>query len=135
MDSRRLGRVRSQARPAEGRTRMGLTRTAVYHPIPMLMLFVAMILVGVVAHQKLNVQLLPEINLPTVAVVITYPGATADDMEQLVTRQIEDTIATLGNIDHITSTSREGFSQVVVQFVDSVNSDVAPSNVSNQVNS
>lgn len=114
---------------------MGLTRTAVFHPIPMLMLFVGMILVGAVAHQKLNVQLLPQINYPTVAVVITYPGATADDMEQLVTRQIEDTIATLGNIDHITSTSREGFSQVVVQFVDSVNSDVAPSNVSNQVNS
>ncbi len=73
---------------------MGLTRLAIRRPVTIGMLILAMVLVGAVAHQKLNVQLLPKLDQPAVTVVTTYNGATAEDMEQLVTKPIEDAVAT-----------------------------------------
>jgi HAE1 family hydrophobic/amphiphilic exporter-1 len=113
---------------------MALTRLAINRPVAIGMLILAMVLVGLVSHQKLNVQLLPNLDLAAVTVVTTYNGATAQDVEQLVTKQIEDSIATLGSIDNISSTSQEGVSQVVVTFLDNVSPDLAPSDVSSKVN-
>src|SRR5204863_7718498 len=97
----------------QGARHMGLTRFAIQRPVAIAMLILAMVLMGVVAHQKLNVQLLPKIDSAAVSIITTYNGATAEDIEQLVTKQIEDAIATLGSIDYISSTSKEGVSQVL----------------------
>src|SRR4051794_29025337 len=73
---------------------MALTRFAINRPVAIAMLIMALVLMGVVAHQKLNVQLLPKIDSAAVTVITTYNGATAEDMEQLVTKQVEDAVAT-----------------------------------------
>src|SRR4051794_25925480 len=109
---------------------MALTRFAINRPVAIAMLIAALVLMGVVAHGKLNVQLLPKIDSAAVTVITTYNGATAEDMEQLVTKQIEDAVATLGSLDYISSSSKEGVSQVLVVFLDNVSADLAPSDVS-----
>src|SRR4051794_1909849 len=114
---------------------MALTRFAINRPVAIAMLITALVLMGVVAHGKLNVQLLPKIDSAAVTVITTYNGATAEDMEQLVTKQIEDAVATLGSLDYISSSSKEGVSQVLVVFLDNVSADLAPSDVSSKVNS
>jgi hydrophobic/amphiphilic exporter-1 (mainly G- bacteria), HAE1 family len=114
---------------------MALTRFAINRPVAIAMLIMALVLMGVVAYGKLNVQLLPKIDSAAVTVITTYNGATAEDMEQLVTKQVEDAVATLGNLDYISSSSKEGVSQVLVVFLDNVSADLAPSDVNSKVNS
>ncbi|HUO49986.1 MAG TPA: efflux RND transporter permease subunit [Candidatus Paceibacterota bacterium] len=64
----------------------------------------------------------PQINIPYATVVTTLPGASAADMETLVTDKIEDQVSNISNVDKLTSNSSDGVSSVVVQFAASANS-------------
>src|SRR3954447_18873577 len=96
---------------------MALTRLAIRRPLTVLMGILALVLMGGVAYSYLKVDRLPPINYPFVSVVTTYPQAAAEDVEQLVTKPIEDAVSGVGGIDTISSTSSEGVSQVRIQFV------------------
>src|SRR6185437_3410486 len=67
----------------------------------------------------------PEIDIPYATVITTLPGASAADMETLVTNKLEDQIGNINNIDTLTSTSGDGVSAIVVQFDANANSQVA----------
>lgn len=112
---------------------MGLTRFAFARPITIIMIFVALIIFGAVSYGRLNSQKLPEIDIPAVTVTIIYPGALPGDVDQLVTREVEDAIGELGNIDYIKSVSREGFSQVIVVFLQGIDASLATADVNNKV--
>src|SRR5262249_47332249 len=112
---------------------MGLTRFAFARPITIIMLFLALVIFGAVSYGRLNSQKLPELDIPAVTVTIMYPGALPYDVDQLVTREVEDAIGELGNIDYIKSTSREGFSQVIVVFLEGIDPSLATAAVNNKV--
>ena len=112
---------------------MGLTRFAFARPITIIMIFVAMIIFGYVSFGRINSQKLPELDIPAVTVTIIYPGALPGDVDQLVTREVEDAIGELGNIDYIKSTSREGFSQVITVFLEGIDPSLATADVNNKV--
>src|SRR5439155_9775386 len=114
---------------------MGLTRLAVDRPLTILMGILALVLLGAVSYSYLKIDRLPPLNFPVVNVVITYPQAAAQDVEQLVTKPVEDTVAGVSGIaEHgITSTSSEGVSNVRIQFVDDADVNLAALDVDRRV--
>jgi HAE1 family hydrophobic/amphiphilic exporter-1 len=80
------------------------------------MLMLAMALVGIGAALILNVALFPDLDIPVAFVQAPYPGVDPAEMENIVTKKIEDEVNTVENIDKIESYSAEGFTQVVINF-------------------
>src|SRR5438270_13827565 len=97
---------------------MWLTNTAIKRPLFMLMVIAALLVVGLVSWTKLGVDLLPALDFPIVVVTTTYPGASPDAVDTLVTKPIEDAVATINDIDYIQSSSVEGSSSVIIFFTD-----------------
>jgi HAE1 family hydrophobic/amphiphilic exporter-1 len=112
---------------------MGLTRVAISRPVFILMVFSALIVLGLFAYSRLNAELYPNINTPVVTVLTTYPGAAPEDVERLITRPIEDAVAGIANIDVITSSSAEGRSLVTITFTDAANVDIAATDVERRI--
>jgi HAE1 family hydrophobic/amphiphilic exporter-1 len=97
---------------------MWLTSTAIKRPLLMLMVIGALLVVGLVSWTKLGVDLLPALDFPIVVVTTSYPGASPDAVDTLVTKPIEDAVATVNDIDYIQSSSVEGVSTVIIFFTD-----------------
>ncbi|MBV9133893.1 MAG: efflux RND transporter permease subunit [Chloroflexi bacterium] len=97
---------------------MWLTSTAIKRPLFMLMVIGALLVVGLVSWTKLGVDLLPALDFPIVVVTTQFPGASPDAVDTLVTKPVEDAVATINDIDYIQSTSVEGVSSVVIFFTD-----------------
>lgn len=95
---------------------MNLWDIAVKRPIATLMAFVAILLLGVVAFIGIKVDLLPEFEPPIILAITTWKGAAASDIEQEVTEEVEDRMATLQGIKEINSTSSDDASAVVLRF-------------------
>ncbi len=119
-------------RPVE-LTIMNLTRAAVYRPTIALILTVALLLFGVVSYFSLGLEQNPQVDVPIVTVTVSYPGASARTVEEQVTRRVEDAIASLGNIDTMTSVSRSGLATVTVEFKEGIDVDVAAADVQQRV--
>jgi HAE1 family hydrophobic/amphiphilic exporter-1 len=99
-----------------------------------LMLNLAVVVIGLICYFTLGVDLYPKIAFPIVTVGIQMPGAPPQVMEQQVTRVVEDAVAVIGGLDHITSTSMSGYSSVVIQFQLSKDINVATQEVRDKVN-
>ena len=112
---------------------MNLTRAAINRPIFILMIIMAAFLGGIIAYRSMRVELNPEVSFGTITVLTTYPGASPDDINELVTRPIEDSISGVNGIRDITSTSQEGSSVVVVQFEIGIDENVALNDVRSKV--
>src|SRR5688500_7157256 len=112
---------------------MKLTKLAVYRPVVALVVTLSLLIFGVVSYFSLGLENNPTLKLPIVTVTASYPGASAQVVEEQVTRKMEDAIATLGNIKTMTSTSSTGSSQIVVEFNEGVNQDVAAMDVQQKV--
>jgi hydrophobic/amphiphilic exporter-1 (mainly G- bacteria), HAE1 family len=97
---------------------MWLTSTAIKRPLFMLMVIGALLVVGLVSWTKLGVDLLPALDFPIVVVTTVYPGASPDAVDTLVTKPVEDAVATINDIDYIQSSSVEGVSTVIIFFTD-----------------
>ncbi len=77
---------------------------------------VALVLFGLVAFQRLSINLLPDLSYPSLTVETRYPGAAPAEIESLVTRPIEEVIGVVSGVQRLTSTSRPGLSQVTLEF-------------------
>lgn len=113
---------------------MQLTRLAIARHLATIAIFVALALAGVASYVALPINEFPQVNIPVVTVTTTYAGANPQAIETQITRPIEDAVASLNNIDTITSTSGEGFSSVTIQFTDQADSRQISSDVERQVN-
>ncbi|HMA36509.1 MAG TPA: efflux RND transporter permease subunit, partial [Chloroflexia bacterium] len=108
--------------------------TAIRQPIFILMLMMLALVVGGVAYTTLPVNLLPDIDVPTVAVTLPYPGANAESVVDQVVRPVEDQVATLSGVKHVTSTASEGAATLVIEFENSTNVNQALQDVRDKVN-
>jgi hydrophobic/amphiphilic exporter-1 (mainly G- bacteria), HAE1 family len=89
---------------------------AIRNPIPVAVLFIALMLAGAISYLFLPIKNFPNVEFPAVSVVVTQNGASPSEMENQITRPIEDAIASLPNIDAIQSTVSTGVSTTIVQF-------------------
>ena len=108
---------------------MSLPKFAVGRPVLTTMVFLGVMLLGVVAFTRLQVDLLPDIDFPSLSVVTTYEGAGPEEIETLITRPIEEAVGTVEGIDTLESTSMEGRSRVALRFVWGTNLDTAMNDV------
>lgn len=96
---------------------------SVKKPYTVLVGVVLVIVLGVVSFMKTTTDLLPNISLPYVIVVTTYPGASPETVETVVTQPVEAGMATVSNIESIQSISSESYSMVILEFAQSTNMD------------
>jgi multidrug efflux pump subunit AcrB len=89
---------------------------SIRNPIPAILLFVMLTLIGVMGFVGMKIQQFPDIDLPTVTVTATLPGAAPSQMETEVARKIENSIATLQGIKHIYTKVQDGTATVTVEF-------------------
>jgi HAE1 family hydrophobic/amphiphilic exporter-1 len=93
------------------------------------MVMLALLVVGLLATQRMQVEEFPDIDFPFVVVTTAYTGASPEVIESDITRKIEDQVNTIAGVKEVTSISRQGLSQVIVQFDLNISSDVAAQNV------
>lgn len=93
-----------------------LAKFSVKKPVTITMMILIVIVLGVVSLSKLHIDLLPTMELPYVMVQTTYSGAGPEEIENLVSKPLEQTLATVENIDTIISISNEGSSIILMQF-------------------
>ncbi len=95
---------------------MSLYASAVKRPVMTTLCFVAVAIMGLFSLQKLPIDLYPDIDTNTIMVLTTYQGASAQDIEQNVTRPLENTLNSVQHLKHITSKSRENISVITLEF-------------------
>lgn len=88
-----------------------------------LLLVIGLIAFGTLAAIQLPKESDPEVKIPIATIVTSFPGASVEEVEELITNQIEDRINTVDDIDKITSDSRRGVSTIVVEFDPNANED------------
>jgi len=113
----------------------GLVRFCIKRPVFTWAMVIIFVLLGVSSYNQLAVALLPKVDIPVVVVQTVYRGASPNEIEQLVTKPIEDAIADLEGLDKITSFSAESNSFVILEMEVEVNVDQALVDVSNKVKS
>jgi HAE1 family hydrophobic/amphiphilic exporter-1 len=96
---------------------MNLPSVSVKRPIFTTMVTLIVVILGAVSLSRLQIDMLPNIELPTLSIRTDYEGASPEVMERLVTQIIEEIVATVPGVEEITSTSSEGRSRVRVSFV------------------
>ncbi len=95
---------------------MSLYSSSVKRPVTTILIFVAVVILGLFSLKKLPIDLMPDIDTNTIMVMTTYSGASAEDIEQNVTRPLENSLNSVEHLKHITSNSRENVSIVTLEF-------------------
>jgi len=95
---------------------MSITEIAIKRPLLITVIFFTAILFGIISYNSLNYNLLPKFEANVIAVVTTYPGASAEEIQTTVTKPIEDAVSSIEGVDKIASTSQEGASIITIQL-------------------
>ena len=112
---------------------MSIFTSAVEKPITTLMVFLAIIVLGVFSYTQLPVDQYPKMDPPYITVMATYPGANASDIEENVTKPLEDQLNSVDDLKELTSTSSENISVVALEFEWGKNLDNASNDVRDAV--
>ena len=95
---------------------MKLSQFAVHHPIFTVMIFLIVIILGFISFTRLPIDLMPDITYPTLSLSTSYGNASPEEIEELITRPIEEAMAAVPGVEEISSTSSEGRSSVRISF-------------------
>jgi HAE1 family hydrophobic/amphiphilic exporter-1 len=112
---------------------MNIWELCIRRPVFTAMLVSAPIVLGLASYPQLGVDLFPNVDIPTVVVTTTLKGASVEEMETSVTKVIEEAVNTISGIDELKSTTKEGFSQVVIAFELAKDGDVGAQEVRDKV--
>ena len=102
-----------------------ISRYSVKKPYTVVVAIVLVIILGVVSLGKMNTDLLPSMNLPYAVVVTSYGGASPETVETVVTRPVEQSMATVTDIENVSSVSSESVSMVILEFQETTDMDSA----------
>ena len=95
---------------------MNISAIAIKRPVFTVMVTVALLVLGAVGLSRLGTDLFPDVSFPVVVVNIVYPGASPEEVENLVSKPLEDSIVSLNGLDRLMTSSREGLSTTIVFF-------------------
>ncbi len=102
-----------------------MIQLAIRRPVTVCMFVVAVALFGLVSLQRMALNLLPEIAYPALTILTDYEDAAPEEIENLITRPIEEVVGVVGDLTRVESVSRSGQSEVVLEFTWRTNMDVA----------
>src|SRR5262245_48133657 len=111
-----------------------LAALCVRRPVFASVLILSLVVVGTFSLTRLGVDLMPNIDIPTITVTTRLPGAAPEQVESEITDKVEEAVNTISGIDQLNSNSAEGISQVVVSFLLEKDADIAAQEVRDRVN-
>lgn len=112
-----------------------MIKKCVQKPYTVLVAVIVALLIGAVSLTKLQTDLLPDMTIPYMVVMTTYPGASPEKVERDVTQPMESALGTISGVENVTSTSAENYSIVMLEFEDDMNMDSALVKVNTQLES
>jgi hydrophobic/amphiphilic exporter-1 (mainly G- bacteria), HAE1 family len=112
---------------------MSLADVCIRRPVFATMLSMALVVLGFFSYERLGLDLFPNVDFPTVTITTTLKGASVEEMESGVTKPIEEIVNTIEGIDELRSTTKEGVSTIIVQFLLEKNSAVGAQEVRDKV--
>lgn len=95
---------------------MNISAIAIKRPVFTVMVTAALLVLGFMGFSRLGSDLFPDVSFPAVVVTVPYPGAGPSEVEQLVSKPLEDSVVSINGIDRVRSYSREGSSMLFVMF-------------------
>lgn len=113
---------------------MNITDISVKRTTIPVVIFTILALVGIYSYTRLNVELIPNIDVPVNVVMTVYPGAAPNEVESSVTKPIEDAVSAMEGIDKITSYSLENMSVVVIELQNDMDADISLQDCERKVN-
>lgn len=113
---------------------MTITELAIRRPTLIIVIFLALSLLGVFGYFQLRYELLPKVSPPWVMVSIVYPGASPSEVENSVTKPVEDVVASVEKLSNIYGYSYEGLSVISLEYKYSANADEAMQEVQRKIN-
>ncbi|MGF1670046.1 MAG: efflux RND transporter permease subunit, partial [Balneolaceae bacterium] len=115
------------------RKEFALTSFSINNRISVLVLLVLITILGVRSYLTIPKESAPDITIPNIIVITTYPGVSPEDVENLVTRKLEDELSNISDYKKMTSTTTEGYSSINMEFNTDVNIDEALQKVREKV--
>jgi HAE1 family hydrophobic/amphiphilic exporter-1 len=100
---------------------MSVTELSIKRPLLITVIFVTLILFGFVSYKQLNYNLLPKFEANVIMVQTMYRGASSDEIQNVVTKPIEEAVSAIEGIDKMSSQSMEGLSLITIQLKSGVN--------------
>ena len=100
-----------------------LSKFSVKKPYTVMVGVILVLILGVVSFSNMTADLFPDINMPYAMVMTTYPGASPEEVELIVSKPVEQAMATVSNIENIQSVSSENLSMVILQFAQTTDMD------------
>ncbi|WP_336485659.1 efflux RND transporter permease subunit [Methylobacterium nigriterrae] len=113
--------------------RLNVSAWAIRKPLPSIVLFIVLMVLGLVSFRSLPITRFPNIDIPIVSVTITQAGAAPSELQTQVTKWVEDSVAGVKGVKHILSTITEGSSVTTIEFRLEVNTDRAVNDVKDAV--
>jgi HAE1 family hydrophobic/amphiphilic exporter-1 len=95
---------------------MFLPNLAIRRPVLIVMQVLAVLVLGVVSYTRMGIDLMPNVEFPYLSITTVYPGAGAQEIENQVTKPIEEAVSAINGLKNIYSTTAEGYSQVLLEF-------------------
>lgn len=100
-----------------------MSKFSVKKPMTIFVAVILVVVLGAVSFMKMTPDLMPNIDMPYVIVITTYPGATPEEVEETISKPMEKSLSTLENIETVQSISNANYSMVVLEFNKKVNMD------------
>jgi hydrophobe/amphiphile efflux-1 (HAE1) family protein len=113
--------------------RLNISAWAIRQPIPSLVLFLVLMVLGIVSFRHLPVMRFPNIDIPIITVMITQPGAAPGELETQVTKKAEDAVSSIPGVKHTIGLISDGQSLLTIQFDLGINSDRAVNDVKDAI--
>jgi len=112
---------------------MNLPKFSVDKPVTITMMVLIIVVFGLVSFNRLGLDMLPDIEFPVVSVITTYPGVTSEDIEDVLTKPLEDAVSTVKDVKSVSSISQEGVSAIMIEFNSGTNVDFAAQDVRDKI--
>ncbi len=113
---------------------MQIANISIKRPTLVIVAFIALTLFGIISYFSLNYELLPKFSPGVVSISTVYPGASPGEVENTVTKKIEDAVATMENVKKLEATSYEGLSMITITLTDNADVDLSLNDAQRKVN-
>ena len=112
---------------------MKIVEFSIRRRVTVSMVVVVIVILGFISYTKLGLDMFPDMESPYISVVTNYSGVSSEDIEQNITRPLEQWISTITNVNEIRSISQEGMSIIMVEFESGTNLDFAAQDIRDKI--
>src|SRR3954470_20062578 len=113
---------------------MSITEISIKRPLLITVIFVTMILFGWISYKQLDYNLLPKFEANVISVQTTYRGASSDEVQNSVTKKVEEAVSSIEGVDRVSASSQEGVSVVTIELKANVNVSNAQRDAERKIN-